>query len=133
MRTILAILLLLCLASSAMADKAADRQRGLRRTLLIIDASDLKEAQEVAVTAFGRRDGVGMFASGFSNDADKPNVITHYVAAIRWTPAQRAAWTKAAVEIANNMMIVECPESAMKSLTTMQFKPVKPATVIVAP
>ena len=96
MRTLLAILLVVCLASTALADKAAERQKALGRTLIIVAKADLKAANEAAVIAFGSAN-AKMFSQGYGADAKKES--THYVASVMLSARDKARFDKAFADL----------------------------------
>lgn len=115
LRVLLAITVLLFVASSALADKAAERQRGLNRTLIIVKKADLEAANKAAAIAFGPSN-AKMFSQGYGADLKKEP--THYVASVMLSARDKAKFDKAFADLVKAKKI----DTAKVSTTTVATK-----------
>jgi hypothetical protein len=120
MKTLLAILALLLVASPVLAQKP-------RRTILVVPASNLKAANDAAVVAFGNA-GKGTFSVPYS--FDKSGTTTHYVAALVILPEKKAKFDAAFVALSTARTLVQYDSVTRSKLTELKLAPINTKPIV---
>lgn len=123
MKTLIALLLL---TSVAMADPAAERAKAMRSDLIVVAKADLAAANAAAVAAFGQANSKMFVVGVHKSRLGAASEVTHYVASVRMTPAERAKFDKAFATLLTARKVDRYQKSQVKTkLTELSLAPVE--------